>query len=848
MNIVERSRIIANPKYIEKTKIDSEKMTLAIKRGYKFNPDISDELFDSMMKMDIYVEKFKNLPEFKQKLKEAKEYTTIFKYVFDGKTEKFLDFYKQEIYSHYSTFRIIIGEKDLDNYIVRKNKITEIKEELFNNRNLINEVEKEILNNLQKYIPEIKEIEKLVTNAGNNFSQRFKEEYKKYVIADAKLDESTPDFLANDNEYITQCVINDPKSITKADKSIDIKSISDKIVQTIRKEQIVFDKIPYQFYYSKEIIFEIVKNNNELINNDEYLQTNYLQLTGKKSTLHEILEYSGYQITDKTPSFIFDDKEFVMNEIRRDFTITKYLTKGINLTEKEIKEIYNVYISQGEVTIRDSGFLKTNPLIIMHELNKGTISLDELNLKDIDNYYMIYNDLKQYIENNNIQAELPIPRTFNMNEPEKLIEINDETKTIVYGSANIESVQQLIWIRNNYFKDYKIVLFVSTPENIKVSPLIQEIKGTEELYFDFEQTKLFTLEQVIKDDEFLDYCVKDIKDSDMSEFEKYIAVYTIVKNIKEYKSEDRKTQTSETSRSVYAILNNNYIVCAGYANLMENLLKRVGINSKVTSVIAGDKSVTTPNHAIIAVELNDEKYGIKGQFLADPTNDNGKVNSYKLMLLYRVNEKNREYMSQNGFAFREEDQIFAINPDVAMEAIMAVKEKTFKNMTEEQKQALKETIYIESRFDVVKGEQSRKYRTKEDYETLFYLSQDMTLEEVFKSEDKRYILDAYDQFYRDKINNENFVVSYFNNENLTSLEIFYDLTGVQIAPEAQSYINKNQYEIGKERNETFITGKIKISPNMKISEIIELINQKKEELDSMFGKSLIEESEKSNKR
>ena len=120
----------------------------------------------------------------------------------------------------------------------------------------------------------------------------------------------------------------------------------------------------------------------------------------------------------------------------------------------------------------------------------------------------------------------------------------------------------------------------------------------------------------------------------MSPFEKYLYVYNVVKKFKEYKENN---DDLHASRNIYQILDNDYMVCVGFAHLLKDLLEKVGINSadvgvevettmdkveKDITVIPDDVQVSSESHARLLVNLVDPKYNIDGYYYTDPTWDN----------------------------------------------------------------------------------------------------------------------------------------------------------------------------------------------------------------------------------
>lgn len=134
----------------------------------------------------------------------------------------------------------------------------------------------------------------------------------------------------------------------------------------------------------------------------------------------------------------------------------------------------------------------------------------------------------------------------------------------------------------------------------------------------------YTKEEYQKEDAFLEELVQDIKNSKLSPFERYIAVYNIVKQFKPYKE---NYEDGDQSRSLKNILYNDYIVCVGFARLLEDLVRRVGISAKKISIDVAllnkdEEMFDYAGHARVLVYLKDPKYGIDGYYIADPTWDN----------------------------------------------------------------------------------------------------------------------------------------------------------------------------------------------------------------------------------
>lgn len=107
----------------------------------------------------------------------------------------------------------------------------------------------------------------------------------------------------------------------------------------------------------------------------------------------------------------------------------------------------------------------------------------------------------------------------------------------------------------------------------------------------------------------------------LSPFEKYLYAYQIVTQFKYTMDEIFQ------SRDIARILSGKNIVCAGYTALLSELCRRCGIICKKQLVHVYDtgepmlEPEAVANHQECMVYLDDPKYGIKGFYISDPTND-----------------------------------------------------------------------------------------------------------------------------------------------------------------------------------------------------------------------------------
>ena len=138
-----------------------------------------------------------------------------------------------------------------------------------------------------------------------------------------------------------------------------------------------------------------------------------------------------------------------------------------------------------------------------------------------------------------------------------------------------------------------------------------------------------------------------IKDAyDLSPFEKDLFAYSVVTRYKQYKENPEDTWAA---RDLYRILDGEYMVCVGYAEMLRDLLDKLGIESDLITLgvvnefskVSLDAEVTPEGmevgreeHMRLMVHLVDPKYGIDGIFYADPTWDNVmEINTYNYSLM-----------------------------------------------------------------------------------------------------------------------------------------------------------------------------------------------------------------------
>lgn len=131
-----------------------------------------------------------------------------------------------------------------------------------------------------------------------------------------------------------------------------------------------------------------------------------------------------------------------------------------------------------------------------------------------------------------------------------------------------------------------------------------------------------TPKQLREREEILDTIVEEVKAKDLSPLEEYMYLYNVTKLFKEYKEVPENLPTAHSRQSEFTLFN-EYMVCVGYAELLEKLVSRLG-NSDISTVTYNcivQAKEGPVGHTRCITMLKDEKYRVKGTYISDPTWD-----------------------------------------------------------------------------------------------------------------------------------------------------------------------------------------------------------------------------------
>jgi len=140
----------------------------------------------------------------------------------------------------------------------------------------------------------------------------------------------------------------------------------------------------------------------------------------------------------------------------------------------------------------------------------------------------------------------------------------------------------------------------------------------------------------------IDAIKKQIETKELSDFEKVIYIYDIVKKYKYNKSED---DYSMDGRQLHKIFNTKNIICSGYARIISEVLNELGIRAGIYKLITNNNEL----HARNLVHIKDEKYNINCIYSMEPTWESAIKEDYAYSLFLTPVTKLKEYFPNESF-------------------------------------------------------------------------------------------------------------------------------------------------------------------------------------------------------
>jgi hypothetical protein len=153
----------------------------------------------------------------------------------------------------------------------------------------------------------------------------------------------------------------------------------------------------------------------------------------------------------------------------------------------------------------------------------------------------------------------------------------------------------------------------------------------------------------------IDSIINDIQSKKLSNFEKIIYLYDIVKKYNYKKSED---DYSMDGRQLHKIFNTKNIICSGYARIVSQVLNEIGIQAGIYKLITNNNEL----HARNIVHIKDEKYNVNSIYSMEPTWESAIKEDYAYSLFLTPIDKLKEYFPNE--TFRQDIDVLCGNKNI----------------------------------------------------------------------------------------------------------------------------------------------------------------------------------------
>ena len=269
----------------------------------------------------------------------------------------------------------------------------------------------------------------------------------------------------------------------------------------------------------------------------------------------------------------------------------------------------------------------------------------------IKNISELYNELITINFDDRFNDYIKIVKDF-LNKDKKFYKDLYEKSEYIFISGALKDIKQYIKL-NPELKTKKIILSgIYKLENSKVEKVRDMFYNEDNIYIKLEgNEELITIKELDATLKKIDEMVLQVKKYDFSPLEQLFYVYDKVRDkiyVKENDNED-----NSISRDLTKVLLGDKIVCKGYANIFNAILKKLGFKTDLYCIIKKELvNGKRVGHARNIVLLNDKKYAINGVYF-DTTWDckrNVGDNSFLYSYKYFAKTKNdMEYFDQGKY-------------------------------------------------------------------------------------------------------------------------------------------------------------------------------------------------------
>ena len=219
-----------------------------------------------------------------------------------------------------------------------------------------------------------------------------------------------------------------------------------------------------------------------------------------------------------------------------------------------------------------------------------------------------------------------------------------ELLNIKLENTNINNIINLIYkIENKINKKIKFINIITENKTILE---IEKLKFLEDdriikIWYEDGITDC-TIDEFIIMRKNIDTILNEVKKHNLTNFEKVLYVYDIVKKFNYKKSEDNY---SMDGRQLHKIFTTNNIVCSGYSKLIKEVLNELGIQAGMYKLITKNNELHTRN----IVHIVDETYNINYIYSMEPTWESSIKEDYAYSLFLTPIDKLKEYFPHEKF-------------------------------------------------------------------------------------------------------------------------------------------------------------------------------------------------------
>lgn len=326
------------------------------------------------------------------------------------------------------------------------------------------------------------------------------------------------------------------------------------------------------------------------------------------------------------------------------------------------KEDYNnlllyTNIDQVEVNdVEDFEYQEDLKIIVHETIEFKTEQFKKIKINKVDKYtktsLTIKLPFKFYFENDCLYSE---EEEFN-----KLLKYIDNIEILNIEMENtnqINNVIDLVYKLEN--KINKKISFINCITKNKTIKDIEKLKFLEEdriikIWYEDGITDC-TVDEFIIMRKNIDSIINDIQSKKLSNFEKIIYLYDIVKKYNYKKSED---DYSMDGRQLHKIFNTKNIICSGYARIVSQVLNEIGIQAGIYKLITNNNEL----HARNIVHIKDEKYNVNSIYSMEPTWESAIKEDYAYSLFLTPIDKLKEYFPNE--TFRQDIDVLCGNKNI----------------------------------------------------------------------------------------------------------------------------------------------------------------------------------------